>query len=61
MPLLLVLLLIGFPAIFGAYILTAEFGKRDVSKGASILLYAAGLSLAFAILLPEGKMLEGTF
>ena len=55
------LLLVGIPALAGAHIVVNSFGRKNITNGISILLYAIAVSAALAYFLPEGRFSRGDY
>jgi hypothetical protein len=55
------LLLVGIPALAGTHMVVSSFGRKSVSNGISILLYAIAVSAALAYFLPEGRISRGDY
>ena len=56
LPLSVVLILIGIPALIGAFNVCANIGKESVRNGVGVLIYAGALAAGFAIVLPQGTI-----
>lgn len=60
-PVVVVVILIGIPSIIAGYLVTKNFGSRSISSSFSVLIYAVGISIAFAYLLPKGQLVTGDY
>ncbi|MGI9482547.1 MAG: hypothetical protein ACR2OR_09340 [Hyphomicrobiales bacterium] len=61
LPLSVVLILIGIPALIGAFNVCANIGKESVRNGVGVLIYAGALAAGFAIVLPQGTIAQGNY
>lgn len=54
----LAMFLVGLPAAGGAHLLVSPGNHRDKRAGAVLVAYSAALAGAFALLMPEGKLIS---
>jgi len=55
-PYLLAIILVGIPGAAGAYFVSKNVLRADISTGAYLLVYAVLLGWMFAYFMPEGKL-----
>ena len=55
-PYLFAIVLVGIPGMAGAYIVTKNIRRADISTGGFLLIYAILLGWLFAYFMPEGKL-----
>lgn len=61
LPLAIIIILIGIPSTIGAYQVIVGYGRSDISKGLTIVIYGAVLSFIFAYYLPGGVLTSGNY
>ena len=61
LPVSIVFILIGIPALIGGFNVCANIGKQSIRNGVAVLIYAGALAAAFAIVLPQGGITPGNY